>query len=245
MADDARPDLEALLIESRTVREHLDDFAMRAGDHLTPGTQCSIALRHHGHDRLAASSGPSTASCDEAEMNAGEGPCVTAMEHLQVVVVPEVAREQRWPAWRAQTEHVGFRSSAAVPAHVAEGADIALNLYSDRVDPWDAVALTRADTYAQRVARTIALCLQVTDLTDQVRDLEQAVATRDVINQAVGVVMATNRCTAVEALEILHSASTNRNVDMAEVCSAIVRGLTGHDSEPLDPREGGGPGHHD
>jgi hypothetical protein len=241
MADDARPDLEALLIESRTVREHLDDFAARAGGHLAPGTHCSIALRHHGHDRLATSTGPRAASCDEVEFRSGQGPCVTAMDELQVVLVPEVAEDSRWPAWRSQTAQVGFRSSAAVPAHVAEGAEIALNLYSDRVDPWTADALRRADTYAQTIARTVGLCLQVADLTDQVQDLEQAVAARDVINQAVGVVMATNGCTAAEALEILRSAGTNRNIDMVEVASALVHGVTGHDPEPMDDPGDGDP----
>ncbi|GAA2720763.1 GAF and ANTAR domain-containing protein [Cellulomonas aerilata] len=245
MADDARPDLEALLIESRTVRDHLDEFAVRAAEHLPPGTQCSIALRHRGRDRLAASSGPDPASCDEAEFRSGEGPCLTSMDHLKVVVVPDVGVGSEWPAWRSQTTAVGFRSSAAVPAHVADGAEIALNLYSDRLDPWDADALTRADAYAQRIARTVQLCLQVAELTDQVRDLEQAVAARDVINRAVGVVMATNACTADEALAILRSASTNRNIDMAEVASALVRGLTGHDPRSQEPPEDDGRPHDD
>jgi hypothetical protein len=241
MAEDARPDLEALLIASRTVREHLDDFAASAGDHLAPGTQCSIALRHRGHDRLAASSGPDPASCDEAEIAADEGPCLTAMDQLQVVLVPDVGQEVRWSAWLAQTTRVGFRSSAAVPAHVADGAEVALNMYSDRVDPWSADALARADTYAQNVARTVGLCLQVADLTDQVRDLEQAVATRDVINQAVGVVMATNGCTAAEALAVLRSASMNRDVDMVEVASALVQGVTGHEPGSVDDPGDGPP----
>jgi hypothetical protein len=241
MADDARPDLEALLVEARTVREHLDDFAASAGRHLALGTECSIALRHRGHDRLVAGSGPRPASCDETEIRAGEGPCLTAMDHLQVVLVTDVGGDDRWDAWRSWTEEVGFRSSAAVPAHVTEGADIALNLYSDRVDPWTTDALERADAYAQAIARTVGLCLQVAGLTDQVHDLEQAVAVRDVVNQAIGVTMATNGCTAAEAPAILRSASTTRDVDMVEVASELVHGVTGHDPEPMDEGDGDPP----
>lgn len=240
-SDDARADLEALLLSARTVRDHLDDFAVRAGDHLAPGTLCSIGLRHRGHDRLAASSSPRAASCDEAEFGAGAGPCLTSMDEATVVVVRDIAEESRWDVWRDQTARVGFRSSAAVPAHVADGADIALNLYSEGVDPWDAGALSRADAYAQQIARTVRLCLQVAGLTDQVHDLRQAVAARDVVNQAVGVVMATNGCTADDALAVLRSACTDRDVDLVDVASALVRGVTGHDPEPVDPGDDGPP----
>jgi GAF domain-containing protein len=231
-------ELESLLIEARTVREHLDDFTLRAGHHLGRGTHCSISLRHAGEDRLAASSGPRPASCDEVEFREGAGPCVTAMDDLQVVLVPDLHDDDRWGPWNEQARAVGFRSSAAVPANVGEGADIALNLYSDLVDPWDRDALIQADTFAQDIARTVGLCLQVARMAQQVEDLRAAVAARDVINQAVGVVMVTNRCTVEEALVILRSASVHRNVDMVEVASSIVEGLTGAEARPLTGLDG-------
>lgn len=233
MRDGPRAELEALLVGAQTVRDHLDDFAARAGGRLGPGTLCSISVRQAGHDRLAASSGPRATACDEAEFRAGAGPCVTAMDDLQVVLVPDVAREDRWPDWTSQTRAVGFRSSAAVPAHVADGAEVALNLYNEQVDAWDADALLQADGFAQEVARTVGLCLQVARLTERVDHLAMAVAARDVINQAIGVVMVTNACSADEAMAILRSASTNRAVDMVQVAAAVVEGITGHDAHPV------------
>jgi GAF domain-containing protein len=239
MADrDVHTELESLLLEARTVREHLDDFALRAGHHLGRGTHCSISLRHAGEDRLAASSGPRPAGCDEVEFREGAGPCVTAMDDLQVVVVPDLLDDARWPAWNEHARAAGFRSSAAVPANVGEDADIALNLYSDLVDPWDREALIQADTFAQQIARTVGLCLQVARMAQQLEDMRAAVAARDVINQAVGAVMVTNGCSVEEALAVLHSASTHRNVDMVEVASSLVRGITGAEARPLAGLEG-------
>jgi hypothetical protein len=235
---DVHTELETLLLEARTVREHLDDFALRAGNHLGRGTHCSISLRHAGEDRLVASSGPRPASCDEVEYREGVGPCVSAMDDLQVVVVPDLQEDTRWVPWNEQARAMGFRSSAAVPANVGEGADIALNLYSDLVDPWDRDALVQADTFAQQVARTVGLCLEVTRMAQRVEDMRAAVAARDVINQAVGAVMVTNGCTVEEALVVLRSASVHRNVDMVDVASSLVRGITGADARPLTGLEG-------
>jgi hypothetical protein len=160
------------------------------------------------------------------------------MDDLQVVVVPDLLDDARWPAWNKQARAVGFRSSAAVPADVGEGADIALNLYSDLVDPWDRDALVQADTYAQQVARTVGLCLQVARMAQRVEDMRAAVAARDVINQAVGAVMVTNGCTVEEALAVLHSASAHRNVDMVDVAASLVQGITGAEARPLTGLEG-------
>ena len=44
---------------------------------------------------------------------------------------------------------------AALPAYVRDGVVLALNLYAERLDPWDAEALVRADGYAQDVARVL------------------------------------------------------------------------------------------
>ena len=48
--------VETRLLEAPTVRDYLDDFALRAGRHLGSRIEVSISLRHAGQDRLVASS---------------------------------------------------------------------------------------------------------------------------------------------------------------------------------------------
>jgi hypothetical protein len=239
MADEhVNADLESLLLEARTVREHLDDFALRAGHHLGHGTHCSISLRHEGEDRLAASSSERSTACDLMEYSAGEGPCLTAMDELQVVLVPDVLTDTRWPAWNAKTREMGFRSSAAVPANVSAGADIALNLYSEQVDPWDRDALIKADGYAQDVARTVGLCLQVARMAQQLADARAAVEARDVLNQAIGAVMASRGSTVEEALGDLRRTSMVRGLDVVDVARSVVRDITGGKAGPITGLDG-------
>ena len=155
--DDTRARVEALILGTRTVRDHLDDFAVRAGHHLGAGTHCSVSLRRHGQDRLAAASSDRSAACDEVEYRTGAGPCVAAMDHLQVVLVPDVVSDTRWASWRDVTLGRGFRSAAAVPAHVSDDAEIALNLYSEAVDPWDREA-SSGPTCTRSRSRRVSSC---------------------------------------------------------------------------------------
>jgi hypothetical protein len=182
---DPQLQVETLLLDSGSVRDYLDDFALRASHRLGGDTEISITLRHSGHDRLVATSSERAARCDEVEHAKQAGPCVTAMDHLQVVLVPDIVEETRWNSWRQAALDAGYRSSAGVPAHVADGAEIALNLYSERVNPWDSDLLVRADIFAQDVARTVRLCLQLADLTRSLADAQAAQKANDAIEQAI------------------------------------------------------------
>lgn len=133
------------------VQQVLTDAAERIGG----ATSCSVILRMAQGLLRVASSDPRAAACDDAEVEERGGPCVLAMDQLSGVIVPDVSLETRWPGWVAAAEAGGFRSGAALPAYVRDGVVLALNLYSEQPDPWDAEALVRADGYAQEVAEAL------------------------------------------------------------------------------------------
>lgn len=133
------------------VQEILDAAAERVGG----ATSCSVILRMAQGLRRVASSDERSAACDDAEVAERGGPCVLAMDQLSGVIVPDVSLETRWPGWVAAAEAGGFRSGAALPAYVRDGVALALNLYSEQLDPWDAEALVRADGYAQELAAAL------------------------------------------------------------------------------------------
>ncbi len=133
----------------------LQQILVDAAERIGAATSCSVIMRLEHGLRRVASSDAASAACDDAEIAERGGPCVLAMDQLSGVIVPDIALETRWPGWVAAAQSAGFRSGAALPAFVRDGVAIALNLYSDHVDPWDAEALVRADGYAHDVARAI------------------------------------------------------------------------------------------
>lgn len=77
-----------------------------------------------------------------------------------------------------------------------------------------------------------------TGLTASLADLRAAMAVRAVIDQAKGVIMAQNHCSAQRAFDILRAASQHRDERVADVASLIVEQVTGSQPAPapFNPR---------
>lgn len=214
--------VETRLLEAPTVRDYLDDFALRAGRHLGTGIEVSISLRHAGRDRLVASSSDRSGRCDEVEFETGSGPCITSMDLMQVVLVPDVLDDTRWESWRRVSLDEGFRSGAGVPAHVAEGVEIVLDLYSEDVDPWDADLIVRADTYAQQVAATVGLCLQVARLSAAYADAQAAVRELQRLNELIVRAVAEDETSAADLLRRVTEAARAGGEDADKAVRSVV-----------------------
>ncbi|MFS0699540.1 ANTAR domain-containing protein [Cellulomonas sp. 179-A 4D5 NHS] len=79
------------------------------------------------------------------------------------------------------------------------------------------------------------LCQALDAQTRTSDDLWSALATRPAIDQAIGVIMGQNRCGHDEAMAILRSASSNRNIAVRDIAADIVERLTGHRAAPEAP----------
>ncbi|WP_445271098.1 ANTAR domain-containing protein, partial [Streptomyces sp. DSM 41634] len=70
-------------------------------------------------------------------------------------------------------------------------------------------------------------------------DLQAALQSRAVIDQAAGIVMNQRRCTPEDALQTLRSASQHRNVKLRDLCAQLVGSVSGGvppGGPPLRPR---------
>ncbi|GIG36973.1 GAF domain-containing protein [Cellulomonas pakistanensis] len=133
----------------------LDAYAREAAARVGVPTECSIIVRRHHLLEQVASSGDRAARCDQVEVTSGEGPCVVAIQQLRGELVLDVLAEERWPRWRTAAAEAGFRSTAALPGQVDADTTVALNLYSEAVDPWDREALVRMDRLVQEIAEAL------------------------------------------------------------------------------------------
>lgn len=191
----------------------------------------SITLRHHGSTVRVASSSRRAALCDQAEAQAEDGPCVVAMSGLRAVVIPDLAAEQRWPAWSRVTKDAGFAAVVAVPAVVDPASAVALNLYLDPGRGWSerdgAVALAHVEAIAADVRDRIEAALSPAAGSaagpggDAVGDAER-------VEQAVGVLMQANGCDARTARALLELVAARDGTDVSEVASVLLAAIHGH-----------------
>ncbi|MFS0699551.1 GAF domain-containing protein [Cellulomonas sp. 179-A 4D5 NHS] len=137
------------------MHHYLDDFASGAAARLGMDTHCSIIVMRAGSLEYVGSSDERAERCDAVEVAEGVGPCVTAMQQLSGVLIPDLRFETRWRKWREVSIAAGFRSAAGLPAYVDEETTVALDLYSDALDPWTREMLVGMDAYVQEIAGAV------------------------------------------------------------------------------------------
>jgi len=224
--------LEESLTAADPVHELLQATIDLTGDHLGVEGSATWAVILHERPYTVADTDRHAWQADQVEFDTQDGPCMEAMLTGARNVDIDLDTESRWPAWAGVASLLGFRSAAGIPAAYAPGAWLALNLYSGTPHAYDDGALARAQELADEVARSLPVVLRLGEQSLVVSQLQEALASRSTIDQALGVLMAQNRCTRDDAFGILRRASQNRNVKLRDVAATVILRFTGHEAAP-------------
>ena len=230
-----RPEQEALqngyfldlVLGSEDVEAFLADLAAFSAESLSnPGPVfCGITVLRRKRAATAASSDDRARLMDELQ-NTNEGPCLTAMDELTPVLVPDLLRENRWPQYVEAASNQGMRSILSVPLLVEGDTRAALNLYSERPNAFTEGDIERAEVFASHASKSLRLALKIAQLSDARNDLAAAMQSRTIIDLAVGAIMAQNHCSQDEAFTILRTASSNRNIKLRHLAQSIIAAVS-------------------
>jgi ANTAR domain-containing protein/GAF domain-containing protein len=154
-----------------------------------------------------------------------------------IVSIEDLASDHRWAAYAATALQHGIRSSLSLPLSNGSSTVGAFNLYSLVAGSFGPAATRRAESFAQNATGALSIAIRLADhaaLTDQLRT---SLASRAVIDQAIGVLMAQRRITATEAFAILRRTSQNRNIKLRAFAAQIVEGAGAQPPQPppFDP----------
>jgi ANTAR domain/GAF domain len=125
----------------------------------------------------------------------------------------------------AYTAHVaqrGVLSSLSVPLPIQTDVIGALNCYSQIPSAFPAEAIEVAEELAGHLAVAVGNAVAYTNASTLVEQMRTAMVGRSVIDHAMGIVMAQNRCDAKAAFAVHTRASQNRNVKLREIARSIV-----------------------
>jgi GAF domain-containing protein len=225
-------ELQALLLSTAGIEEFLQKVADLAASRVTAGLSCGITLRPGGRPLTVASSDELAATVDEVQYGIDKGPCLHAMRTGEVVHVPDTAGEPRWAGFEVRAAAHGVRSSLSIPLIADDKQLGALNLYAPVADAFGPAELRRAEGFASTASGALALAVRQAEQADLTAQLRAALASRAVIDQALGIIMAQERCTPGRAFEILRAASQNRNVKLRDVADSIVTSISGEPPRP-------------
>ena len=160
---------------------------------------------------------------EELECAVGVGPCVDAILERPTFESPDLRDEiARWPTFAARALEAGVESMLAFRLFAAGPTLGALELYSSRRGAFDEAARAFATVYAAHAALALSGA-QVHERDLSVADnLRDALATRDVIGQAKGILMATRGVDADTAFGLLRTTSQHLNVKLRTVAARVV-----------------------
>jgi len=128
----------------------------------------------------------------------------------------DLAADPRWPRWAPRAaEELAVRSMLSVRLATHERTVGSLNLYGRGEDAFDDVARTLAGSFAAHAAIAYAHAAER-------QHLETAMASRNLIGQAQGILMERHKITAEAAFDVLVAASQDGNTRLVEVARRVV-----------------------
>lgn len=202
--------------ESLTVQGTLDAIVSAARTAVPEFAHVSISMREPGGTiETKAGTDQLVWELDAAQYRLGEGPCVQAMREESLVVVERLAQEQRWPRYVRAAAARGVRSQVGVRL-AANGKHIGgLNLYSTEHDAVDEDSTETARIFATHAAIVLSHAQHESQLN-------QALDSRKIIGQAIGILMERYRIDSDRAFQFLLRASSTSNIKLREVADEVV-----------------------
>jgi GAF domain-containing protein len=153
---------------------------------------------------------------DDLQYGLEEGPCLDALRTEPVVAVANLQHEQRWPHYVSRAARLGVKAQLAVQLFLDDERTLGgLNLYSTSSAAIHPDAEAVADLFASHAAIALGHARKVSHLN-------QALTSRKVIGQALGILMERYGLTDERAFEFLVRASSHGNVKLRDVAQDLV-----------------------
>ena len=177
-----------------------------------------------GHSEYIAATDALTLSVEQRQDALQQGACMDAMETSEIVAVSDLAADSRWPEYRPYVLKAGFHAVAGVPV-AFDGRNVgAINLYARESRAWTTEEFTASKMLADIAAGYLInrnLLEHSQTLTAQ---LQHALDSRVVIEQAKGVVVGRHGMTPDAAFESIRSYARSNRLKLHDVAHDIVTG---------------------
>ena len=153
---------------------------------------------------------------DEIQQRHREGPCLTAAWEEKTIHVADLETDERFPLYRRDAlEQTPIRSVMAFQMFIAGETMGALNVYAETPNAFGQVSRDMGLIFAAH--SSVAWNAARRD-----EQFKRALASRDTIGQAKGMIMERYGVNAVQAFEVLRKLSQDSNVPLVQVASELV-----------------------
>jgi GAF domain-containing protein len=218
-------ELADTLVDDFDVVELLTLLADRCVDVLDVDAAGLMIAGADGDLRVMSSSSETMRLLELFELQAHEGPCLDCYGTGQPVVNQDLAAvDGRWPRFAAEAIEAGFHAAHALPMRLRGTVIGALNLFHSKPG-----RMTEADVDAAQALAdiaTIAILQHRAALEGQLvnEQLQHALNSRIVLEQAKGIVGEREGLTMEQAFTRLRNHARNHNLRLADVARDVIAG---------------------
>jgi GAF domain-containing protein len=224
--------LLGLLVEAPEIDAVLDKMVRLAADVVPAAAACGVTVRRDGQPFTAASTGELAATVDEIQYGTDEGPCLDALRRGTVIHVDDLTVDDRWDNYRPPAVAHGVTSSLSLPLTVEGEILGALNYYALAAGTFTRPHREHAEAFAARSAAALTVSLRQVRQAQIQHQMAEAMVSSSLIDQAIGILMAQQRCGAGAAFDLLRQASQHRNRKLRVIAAEIVAQVSGQPPEP-------------
>jgi GAF domain-containing protein len=193
----------------------LGEITAAAVDVLPDVQYASITVKHaDGRLETAAPTDRLICDVDAKQYQLQQGPCYEAAVDAVHVTAPRLATDSRWPEYAAAAVSAGIQAQAGIRLFDAKASNGALNLYSQREG-----AFADLDGLHELFSHQAGMAI---DFARHIDQLQQAIETRQLIGEAVGVVMERFQLDDARAFGFLTRLSQNENIKLKVVAEQLV-----------------------
>jgi GAF domain-containing protein len=195
------------------------------GVELVPGaTAAAVTVTAGDQAHTFASSNARVDELHRLQFASGTGPVVETVRYNEARHVRDVSADPRWPTFCHAAAAAGFGSCITLPLHTGQQPTGAVALYAERPDAFSGAAHDLALLFAAQGGTAAHNADLYGASCRVVHNLQVALESRAVIEQAKGVVHAELDVSIDAAFELLSRASQNTNQKVRDIAAGIVRG---------------------
>lgn len=174
---------------------------------------------------LLASTDHTTALLEIVQVQSGEGPCLAAVRARRIVVVDDVEDvAEQWPLWVQGARALGVRAAYGIPLQVHGAVVGALNVFLDAPPPLSAADVAVLASLGEAAAGALVQHRAVADAETLAGQLQRALDSRVVIEQAKGLVAERHGLDLGAAFGLLRDAARASSRAISEVALGVVEG---------------------
>jgi GAF domain-containing protein len=224
-AGEALEQLGRLSLRDLSMQDFLQTVTELARSVMPGDCESSVSLLVRGDPVTVVTTGRLALELDEQQYERGHGPCLHAARTLEVTSISDTRTDDRWPDYTRRAADRGNLSSLSIPLPVDEAEQVtgALNIYAREAHAFDVDEVrATAVSFGSYAAVAAGNLHAYTSARERAGNLEAALESRAVIDQAKGILVERYRLTPDQAFQLLARASMHTNRKVRDVAEHLV-----------------------